>query len=481
MRLILLSLFLFVALSAFAQKANNIEIEPKGVYSEINLSNDVKVIQKLFDTTFHSSNSALIDSIKQDANKFTPPVLYILSNVLFGQKKYNEACFWFYVAQLRARYDVNRCADKTANASSYNENFGPVINTYAFQHMDSLKMIVQKAVNYVRTNEELYDQRWINLTGMDAMTASMSDKPADKKLSIDKSKWPSIKKKTIDDYYSDFEEALGLKNNPAVDRSHMLGYDYRLFEGTPAWELSNAVRSQDTIQIMAIVSKNKALLESREPKFGQTLLLMAVKTLKFESVRTLVLLGADPNAQDTYDGTSPLMEAADITFLGNDTYGSDPRYLKLLLEHGGDPNAEQKGVRPKGNSTRFTPLLKACRTHNFDYVKLLVEAGANVKYNNEYGMTPLGEAALIGRNPDIVIYLIEKGADYKRSLLTTINGQKLYITDFMREWRFDLGSEEYKKKMQLAEFLKKNGMDYWKTPIPKEFIPDYPKEYLEKY
>ncbi|WP_426670492.1 ankyrin repeat domain-containing protein [Mucilaginibacter sp. McL0603] len=479
MRLILIFPLLFFCLTTLAQNVTNHPVEPKGVYKEISLSNDIRVIQLLADTNVNHSKSALIDSVERDANRYTPPVLYILSNVLFSQKKYNEACYWFYLAQLRARYDVNRCTDKTANADAYNMNFGPFINDYAFHHLDSLKIIVQKVVDFVRVNDELYDQRWINLTGMDAMTASLSDKSVSKKLSIDKSQWPAIKKKTIDDYCNDFKAATN--RDITVDKETLLGGDYRLFQNTPAWELAKAVKDEDTSKIKEEISKNKSLLNFGEPRFGQTLLLMAVKTLKFESAKTLVSLGANPNDQDKYDGSSPLMEAAHINFLGNDTYGSDPRYLKLLLEHGGDPNAEQKGTRRKGNGTRYTPLLRACAIGNFDYVKILVDAGANVNYNNEFSMSPLGEAVIVGSNPDVVIYLIEKGADYKRSLLTTVSGKKLYITDILRDWLFDLGSDKYKKKMELVDFLKKNGMDYWKIEIPEQYLDDYPKSYLEKY
>ncbi|MDP9046695.1 MAG: ankyrin repeat domain-containing protein, partial [Bacteroidota bacterium] len=206
-----------------------------------------------------------------------------------------------------------------------------------------------------------------------------------------------------------------------------------------------------------------------------------VKTLKYESVKTLVSLGADPNSQDKYDGSSPLMAAAKILLIDENNYGSNPKFLKLLLEHGGDPNAEEKGVRRKGNNTRYTPLLRACGTGYLEYVKLLVDAGANVNYNNEYGMNPLGGAVMFSRNPDMVIYLIEKGADYRRPIYPAINGKAIYITQGLRNWRFDLGSQEYKKKMQLVEFLKKNGMDYRKTKIPSEFLDSYPKKYLEKY
>ncbi len=167
------------------------------------------------------------------------------------------------MAQLRARYDVNRCTDKTANSNAYNVNFGPIINDYAFHHLDSLKIVVQRVANFVRENEELYDQRWINLTGMDAMTASLSDKPVNKQLSIEKKLWPVIKKKTIDDYYNDFKEATN--RDIAVDKNNLLGWDYRLFQNTPAWELAKAVEDENTPKIKEEISKNKSLLSFGEP------------------------------------------------------------------------------------------------------------------------------------------------------------------------------------------------------------------------
>ncbi len=477
MRSILLLPLLFIGLTTFAQEGTQHQVEPKGVYKEINLSNDIRIIQLLADTNANHSRSALIDSVERNANNYTPPVLYVLSNLLFSQKKYNEACYWFYLAQLRARYDVNRCTDKTANAETYNENFGPVINEYAFHHLDSLKIIVLKVVNFERINEERYDQRWINLTGMDAMTASLGDKPVDKKLSIDKNQWPVIKKKTIDDYYGEFEAATN--KDIIVDKKNLLGGDYRLFQNTPAWELTKAVRDEDTSKIKEQVNKDKSLLRFREPRFGQPLLTLAVTNKNYQSVKTLLELGADPNMQDLSHGESPLTASANIGITGVD---ADPRFLKLLLKYGGDPNASEKNQQKQEG---YTPLIIACQNGNLDYVKILVDAGADVNAVSVYGDVPLEyacNAVGLTAKPDLVMYLIEKGADYKHVLYKTIpEGEKKYITDAMRYWRFDLGSDEYKKKMELVDFLKKNGMDYRKTKIPDEFIPDYPKEYLEKY
>lgn len=59
--------------------------------------------------------------------------------------------------------------------------------------------------------------------------------------------------------------------------------------------------------------------------------------------------------------------------------------------------------------------------------------------------------------------------------------QRFYITDDLRNWCFDLGSDKYKKKMQIVDFLRVHGMDYRKTKIPEFYYNTHNKEYLEKY
>lgn len=245
-------------------------------------------------------------------------------------------------------------------------------------------------------------------------------------------------------------------SNTALIKSNLTGYDYRLFQNTPAWTIAKAVKQQDTIKIIDCISKNKALIAYKEPKFGETLLQIAVMTLKYNSVKTLLKLGADPNSQDIYAGSSPFMDAAEILLTDDGNYGSNPKYLELLLQYGGDPNAEQRGPRPEGYNVRLTPLLNACLTGYLDYVKILVNAGANLKYDNRK-YTPFFAAVTKGK-PEVVMYLIEKGADYKKPLMKNIEGKELYLTDFMKNW--NLNPNEIEKKNELIAFLKNNGMNY---------------------
>jgi hypothetical protein len=211
-----------------------------------------------------------------------------------------------------------------------------------------------------------------------------------------------------------------------IDRGKLLGNDYRLFQNTPAWELAKAVEDEDIDKIKEEVSKNKSLLSYREPRFGQPILMMAVMNKNYNSVKTLAELGADPNMQDNYEGSSPLMEAARIGGGGFVHTDDDPRYLELLIKHGGDVNEEEKGPRKQGNAVRETPLLIACDEGNLQYAKILVNAGANVNYVNEYGSNTL-YGAIVAENPDLVLYLLEKGADFKRPMYKTIDKEDIFI------------------------------------------------------
>lgn len=139
--------------------------------------------------------------------------MYAVSRELFIKDKKDEGMYWFYVAQLRARYDSNLCLDETAKqaVSILNNYYGSDINKYAFQDLNKLEEIVVKVVDFVRTNDENYDHRWINLHGMDAVLTNLNEQTEIKEISEPKEKWMTIKNKTIDDYYNTFIEFVKKK------------------------------------------------------------------------------------------------------------------------------------------------------------------------------------------------------------------------------------------------------------------------------
>lgn len=213
---LIVSLVLFISQNLFSQNQKNIELAPKGIYAEIDVQRSNDLLKFLLQGEQEVKLKAAEEVLK-NPNNYNPTVLFGLSQVLFNSDRKDEACFWFYVAQLRARYDVNRCMDKTASSglTVLNEQYGPEINQYAFKDINKLKETVTKVVSYVRSNEENYDHRWMNLHGMDAIKASLdkgdSKNTKTKELSQPKSQWKAIKEKTINDYFADFQEFLKSK------------------------------------------------------------------------------------------------------------------------------------------------------------------------------------------------------------------------------------------------------------------------------
>lgn len=267
-----------------------------------------------------------------------------------------------------------------------------------------------------------------------------------------------------------------------IDNKDLLGNDYRLFQNTPAWELAKAVEDDDMSKIQKIIAQKKVNIDYQEPKFGNTLLMLSIMNNQYNSVKTLVELGANPNLNDFYRGGSAIIDAAD---------NNDPKYLELLLKHKGNPNAIENAPFKKDDEVRQTALLKAISfldSVSFKKVKLLVEAGANVNYYN-YGHTdlPLAEA-FTAEKLDVVLYLLQNGADSDLMMYEMIDGHKVYILEALRKSILDLKSEQYKSKLEVIKFLKEKGLDYSKEPIPdyilKKIKKKYPKDwedYISKY
>jgi len=192
----------------------DIAVEPKGIYKEIEVQSHNKVIE-ILNGEDKTLKQQTVDLIIKNPNNYNPPVIYALSKELFDNDQKEEATFWFYVAQLRARYDANLCLDKTAKqgVAILNNEYGPNINNYAFKNVEFLKKTVTKVVDFVKGNDENYDHRWLNLHGMDAVIAGMDENSEKKELSKPKNEWPKIKQTTIDEYYNGFTEYLkSIKN-----------------------------------------------------------------------------------------------------------------------------------------------------------------------------------------------------------------------------------------------------------------------------
>ena len=106
---------------------------------------------------------------------------------------------------------------------------------------------------------------------------------------------------------------------------------------------------------------------------GFTALHLAAFFGQEEAAKILVERGAEVNlvARNANIHVTPLQSAA---------AGSHPGIVKLLLEHGADPNAAQDGG--------FTPLHSAAQNDDRESAEALLEAGADPSLANDEGKTP---------------------------------------------------------------------------------------------
>lgn len=250
----------------------------------------------------------------------------------------------------------------------------------------------------------------------------------------------------------------------------MLGDDFRLYKHTPAWSLAKAVEDEDTTKISKQVLQMHISVDYRDPEYKQTLLMLATRTNKIESVKKLLELGANPNAHNDstkYFGQSAVLLACRFT-------RPSSKILALLLKYGGNPNSTACGVQENGLG-EIVPIrdfaLSAAVFSSFEKVKLLVDAGANINYATSTENCAI-ENCMIFDRMDIMLYLLQKGADYRRKF-TEIDLDKPDYPTFevdilykLRKCVYPIGSKEYTDKMKVVNFLKKKGLDYWKSPIP---------------
>ena len=173
------------------------------------------------------------------------------------------------------------------------------------------------------------------------------------------------------------------------------------------------------VETMSEFMEIVVLIEKDNEYPSKTLLHHAASLRLYRIAKQLIKKGADVNAIDYIDKTTPLFDASsteiadlfykcgaqlDVTDEYEDSllHGEPACYLAEMTEwfiaHGVDVN--------NVNRMKQTPLHMARRKK---VVELLIAHGANVNAADEYGSTPLDEAVLQGY-ADIVDLLISNGA-----------------------------------------------------------------------
>lgn len=164
--------------------------------------------------------------------------------------------------------------------------------------------------------------------------------------------------------------------------------------------------------------------------------------------------GADPNFyMEDIDNHPHQHKPSLMEFLAE---ADAQQYLKLALEHGGNPNLVVESYYPDGRlSSRNTIISSAIMRNQSENVRILAEAGANLDYQNSAKQTPMMTAAGI-KNFEIVHLLLEKGADptlENRWDMNLIDRIKKYGDRGMKK-----GGEQYRWYLKVIEELKLRGI-----------------------
>ena len=135
----------------------------------------------------------------------------------------------------------------------------------------------------------------------------------------------------------------------------------------------------------------------------------AIARQQKEAYKRLLAHGADPSVRyREHPSIVHLVAGAD----------KDSDWLRLVLEHGGDPNSPGFPVPPGGDHLdaimkEKTPIFDAIESRRKESLDLLIKAGADIDHADATGETPLIYAASLNWF-DSVYYLLEAGADYRK-------------------------------------------------------------------
>jgi len=271
--------------------------------------------------------------------------------------------------------------------------------------------------------------------------------------------------------------------------SVLRGDDAGLFYGTPLYDLAKEMsgiivyfRNQDKIARL-INELPIGYVNYQEGKYGKTIGHFALRTNNIIAIQKLLDKGLNPDIMDK-GGKAIIIDINHFYYNPSEKLQT----LKYMIKKGANVNLYS-------DKTFNTPLMEASRSGDLMNVKILIKAGANPYFYKELYqenidymtyLSPLNTALTYG-HIDVVNYLIfEQKVDFKTLKYretSKFHPGEYQILHYLRDMPFELKSRKYREKMKLVAYLKTQGLDYWKTPIPENISsnPDFTQEYLSKY
>lgn len=245
----------------------------------------------------------------------------------------------------------------------------------------------------------------------------------------------------------------------SCSNNYLPGFDFDSFDETPAAELADAVEADDTEKIQEILKQNKSVVDYQEPKFGHSLLFLAVVNNKYNAARALLDNGARTDLKSFTDSSDVLMTICE----GYNDNLCDTAMLNLLLRY--KPNVNSHCY--SSGRSKITILFKASeRTFMcLSFIKTLVDNGADVNYwpENNPALSPIASAMLMSRLDIVHFYLIDCKANIPQ-YVTLRPGKDdiktpITITQMLNEHDYSNDPKRQKLKLDILNYLKSIGKE----------------------
>lgn len=170
--------------------------------------------------------------------------------------------------------------------------------------------------------------------------------------------------------------------------------------------------------------------------------MMAIINQDYDLFKLLIDNGANFNYHNTYDGSSPIIEACSYREY-------DSKFVKDLVAKGANVNDTTDNA-PYAQSS---PLMEAAGCGNSSIVEYLIKEGANINYRNNFGTTPLGESILTEKY-DVALILLNSGADFSSPIYNSVDRHgrptvPVKLPEALRDAMIDLWTIKYYRKRKL--------------------------------
>lgn len=247
--------------------------------------------------------------------------------------------------------------------------------------------------------------------------------------------------------------------------NYLPGFDFDNFNNTPLENLSKAVKEENVSKIEDIV--NLTNIDYKEPKYGHSLLMLAVANNLEESVNKLLELGANPNLK------SSLKDNEDSSYYNTPLFivcnqdlnqqNCNTNILSSLISYGANVNDKIEIEYIGANYKSFrTPLEEACKSKCLLIVKKLIESGANANnYTYLEGHGPLTNSIIYDRMEILRYLIIDVKVNIPRYCYVVQahneTPRKEYsLTEMLLKKDYKKGSKEFKIRSEILEYLKNN-------------------------